>query len=98
MPHSHVGVTAGLRNLSMSPSTRPSGAAAAPRLELPRQATTILVADPTWPTDARQESENDVAQFVILCKPGLPKFMVLLLNFHSEDKTRDPFFKFYLYP
>jgi hypothetical protein len=52
------------------------GGGGIPPARLNKQGTVILLKDPTWQADASQESENDVANFVILCKPGLPKFMV----------------------
>lgn len=46
-----------------------------PPFPMSKQNTTIISKNPNWPSDSCQESENDVAQFVIICKPGLPKFM-----------------------
>ena len=48
--------------------------------KLTRQGTVVLQKNPSWPTDSHQESENDIAQFILLCKPGLPKFMVSPLS------------------
>ena len=36
----------------------------------------ILTRCPTWPQDPKQDHENDVAELVIVCQPGLPKLMV----------------------
>ena len=49
--------------------------------KLTRQGTVVLQKNPSWPTDSHQESENDIAQFILLCKPGLPKFMVSPVKF-----------------